>query len=188
MQRQRLQRLQPITAQHANFTSTSRRAQQQYQQQQQQQQQGYRHEQFKGQDPEPSLRAKMVESAMTTLGSVLVLGGGFALAAYVYHKSYKHLQLRKMANAFQPGDPVLELSAHNKDTPDPEAEHWIPRPEQAKIDQIIHGEGKGHYFLIMGEKGSGKSSSKCTDAYIVPVCQQTGWFCLVCDLTSYPMG
>ncbi|KAK8012602.1 hypothetical protein PG991_009977 [Apiospora marii] len=153
MQRQRLQRLQPITAQHAGFTTTSRRAQQQ-----QQQQQGCRHEQFKGQESEPSLRAKMVESAMTTLGSVLVLGGGFALAAYVYHKSYKHLQLRKMANAFQPGDPVLELSAHSKDTPDPDAEHWIPRPEQAKIDQIIHGEGKGHYFLIMGEKGSGKSS------------------------------
>ncbi|KAK8038056.1 hypothetical protein PG994_014823 [Apiospora phragmitis] len=153
MQRQRLQ---PITAQHASFASTSRRAQQQHQQQQQSQ--GNRHEQSRAQDAGPTLRAKMVESAMTTLGSVLVLGGGFALAAYVYHKSYKHLQLRKMANAFQPGDPVLELAAHRKDMSDPNAEHWIPRPEQAKIDQIIHGEGKGHYFLIMGEKGSGKSS------------------------------
>lgn len=104
---------------------------------------------------------------MTTLGSVLVLGGGFALAAYVYHKSYKHLQLRKMANAFQPGDPVLELAANRKDMPDPDAENWIPRPEQAKIDRIIHGEGKGHYFLIMGEKGSGKSSSKCTDVFLL---------------------
>ncbi|KAK8066457.1 hypothetical protein PG997_013204 [Apiospora hydei] len=156
MQRQRLQ---PITAQRASFASTSRRAQQQYQQQQQQhRQQGARHEQSSTQDPEPSLRSKMVESAVTTLGSVLVLAGGFALAAYAYHKSYKHLQLRKMTNAFQPGDPVLELAAHRNDAPDPDAEHWIPRPEQAKIDKIIHGEGKGHYFLIMGEKGSGKSS------------------------------
>ncbi|KAK7966628.1 uncharacterized protein PG986_000905, partial [Apiospora aurea] len=154
MQRQRLQ---PITAQRASFASTSRRAQQQYQQHQHQQQ-GARHGQSSTQDPEPSLRSKMVESAVTTLGSVLVLAGGFALAAYAYHRSYKHLQLRKMANAFQPGDPVLELAAHRNDAPDPDAEHWIPRPEQAKIDNIIHGEGKGHYFLIMGEKGSGKSS------------------------------
>ncbi|KAI0129043.1 hypothetical protein BJ170DRAFT_623809 [Xylariales sp. AK1849] len=108
---------------------------------------------------EPSLLAKMGESAATTLASVLVLGGGFALAGYVYHKSYKHLQLRKIENAFAPGDPVLELAAIAKDMPPPEnAERWIMRHEQAKIDAIVSGSDKGHYHLIMGEKGSGKSS------------------------------
>ncbi|KAK8030897.1 hypothetical protein PG990_000631 [Apiospora arundinis] len=137
MQRQRFQ---PIAAQHANFTNTAKRPQQQYQQQQQQQQSQHQQEasDHSRLSPDP--------------------GWGFALAAYAYHKSYKHLQLRKMANAFQPGDPVLELAAHRKDMPDPNAEHWLPRPEQAEIDQIIHGDKQGHYYLIMGEKGSGKSS------------------------------
>jgi hypothetical protein len=101
----------------------------------------------------------MVESAATTLSSVVVLGIGFALAGYVYHKSYKAIQLRKMENAFEPGDPVLELAAIAKDIPaPPNAEHWIQRAEQAKIDSIVTGSEKGHYHLIMGEKGSGKSS------------------------------
>lgn len=109
---------------------------------------------------EPSLRSKMLESAATTLASVLVLGGGFAFAGYAYHKMYKHLQLRKMKNAFEPGDPVLALAAVAKEVPEPDAEHWIVRQEQERIDAIINGEEQGHYFLIMGEKGSGKSSSK----------------------------
>ncbi|KAI1851397.1 hypothetical protein JX266_003472 [Neoarthrinium moseri] len=108
---------------------------------------------------EPSILAKMAESAATTLASVVVLGAGFALAAVVYHKSYKALQLKKIANAFEPGDPVLELAAIAKEIPaPPNAEHWIMRQEQSKIDAIITGADKGHYHLIMGEKGSGKSS------------------------------
>lgn len=37
-------------------------------------------------------------------------------------------------------------------------EHWVIRPEQAKIDSIIRGESKGRYYLLVGEKGTGKSS------------------------------
>jgi hypothetical protein len=108
---------------------------------------------------EPTLAARMLDSAATTLASVLVLGAGFALAGYVYHKSYKTLQLQKIANAFEPGDPVLDLAAMGKDIPStPHPDHWIMRAEQAKIDAIINGADKGHYFLIMGEKGCGKSS------------------------------
>ncbi|KAI0835958.1 hypothetical protein F5Y06DRAFT_288778 [Hypoxylon sp. FL0890] len=101
----------------------------------------------------------MGEAAATTLASVLVLGIGFAGAGYVYHKSYKYLQLKKIENAFEPGDPVLVLAAVGKDIPaPPNAQHWVMREEQDKIDAIINGTTKGHYHLIMGEKGCGKSS------------------------------
>ncbi|KAI1086807.1 hypothetical protein F5B19DRAFT_477812 [Rostrohypoxylon terebratum] len=106
-----------------------------------------------------TLFSKMCESAATTLASVLVLGVGFAAAGYVYHKSYKYIQLKKIENAFEPGDPVLVLAAVGKDIPAPPNEqHWVMREEQAKIDAIINGTNKGHYHLIMGEKGCGKSS------------------------------
>lgn len=113
----------------------------------------------RGEDGRQSLLSKMAEAAATTLASVLVLGIGFATAGYVYHKSYKYIQLQKIANAFEPGDPVLELAAVGKDVPAPPSEqHWVMREEQEKIDKIINGTMKGHYYLIMGEKGCGKSS------------------------------
>ncbi|ETS85387.1 hypothetical protein PFICI_03412 [Pestalotiopsis fici W106-1] len=112
-----------------------------------------------GTNSDPSLLARMLESAATTLASVLVLGAGFAAAGYVYHKFYKALQLKKIENAFKPGDPVLVLAAVAKSLPDEDdSDHWIQRAEQSKIDAIVTGHSKGHYHLIMGEKGSGKSS------------------------------
>ncbi|KAI0486976.1 hypothetical protein F4859DRAFT_322761 [Xylaria cf. heliscus] len=112
-------------------------------------------------DAPQSLLSKATESALTTLASVLVLGVGFGIAGYAYHKFYKHLQLKKIENAFEPGDPVLELAAFGKEIPlPPMPEHWVQRVEQSKIDAIIHGSSseKGHYYLIMGDKGCGKSS------------------------------
>lgn len=103
----------------------------------------------------------MGESAATTFASIVVLGAGFALAAYMYHKGYKILVLRKMLRAFEPGDPVLELAAIGKDTPHSHAgndEHWVVRPEQARVDAIIDGREGGHYHLLIGDKGTGKSS------------------------------
>lgn len=106
---------------------------------------------------------KMLESAATSFASVMVLAIGFASAAYAYHKFYKMLQLKKMANAFTPGDPVLELAAkgkgishHDKDEVD--EHHWVERPEQAKVNAIVSGHDNGHYHLLIGEKGTGKSS------------------------------
>ncbi|KAF5137200.1 hypothetical protein E5D57_000976 [Metarhizium anisopliae] len=71
------------------------------------------------------------------------------------------LVLKKMTRAFEPGDPVLELAAVGKDVPHshpPGEEHWVRRPEQEHIDRIITGQEVGHYYFILGEKGSGKSS------------------------------
>ncbi|KAK4161832.1 hypothetical protein QBC43DRAFT_91093 [Cladorrhinum sp. PSN259] len=107
---------------------------------------------------EPSIFYKMLESAATSFASIIVLAGGFSIAAYAYHKSYKLLVLKKMANAFEPGDPVLDLAAIGKDMPLDESNHWIPRPEQTNVNDIIAGKEQGHYHLFIGEKGTGKSS------------------------------
>ncbi|KAK4250064.1 hypothetical protein C7999DRAFT_38987 [Corynascus novoguineensis] len=114
-----------------------------------------------GQDAQPSLLSKMVEAAATSLASIIVLGAGFGLAAYGYHKSYKYMVLQKMANAFEPGDPVLELAAIGKDLPlssTAPTTHWVERPEQPIVDDIVAGRSSGHYHLFIGDKGTGKSS------------------------------
>jgi hypothetical protein len=105
---------------------------------------------------------KMFESAATTFASLAVLG----LAGYGYHKYYKHLVLKKIHKAFAPGDPVLDLAASSSSmglgksrrSKDEDAENWIVRPEQEKIDKILDGTSVGHYHLLIGEKGTGKSS------------------------------
>lgn len=67
-----------------------------------------------------------------------------------------------MEHAFDPGDPVLELAATNNGPPrnilEDNQEHWIRRAEQEKIDAIVDGSDRGHYHLLIGEKGTGKSS------------------------------
>ncbi|KAN0101635.1 hypothetical protein V8E51_012145 [Hyaloscypha variabilis] len=113
------------------------------------------------------ISSKMLEAAATAFASILVLGTGFGLGGFLYHKFYKWLVIYKMERAFQPGDPVLELAAIGKQVPtsiastqgpDSEEDHWILRDEQAKIDAIVNGTDRGHYHLLIGEKGTGKSS------------------------------
>ncbi|KAM3527465.1 hypothetical protein MY4038_006334 [Beauveria bassiana] len=110
---------------------------------------------------EPSVASKMAESAATTFASILVLGLGFAAAGYIYHRSYKMLVVNKMVRAFEPGDPVLDLAAVAKDMPshrETSEERWVHRDEQTIVDAIVDGRDVGHYFLMIGDKGTGKSS------------------------------
>lgn len=117
-------------------------------------------------DVPPSILQKMIEAAATAFASVVVLGAGFALGGWGYHKFYKWLVVQKIENAFKPGDPVLEMAAVGKQVPTSvlsqvegvDEDHWILRDEQAKIDAIVDGTDKGHYHLLIGEKGTGKSS------------------------------
>jgi hypothetical protein len=111
---------------------------------------------------------KMFESAATTGASIFILG----LVGYSYTRYYKHMVLQKMENAFTPGDPVLELAASGKEvhkeqhhlgdippiTDESAYDRWIPREEQERINRIMSGEEKGRYHLLIGEKGTGKSS------------------------------
>jgi hypothetical protein len=109
---------------------------------------------------------KMFEAAATTGASIFIL----ACVGITYTKYYKWNVLEKMENAFREGDPVLDLAATGKEIPrDPSRseiekkdddgyDRWIARDEQEKIDKIISGETKGRYHLLLGEKGTGKSS------------------------------
>jgi hypothetical protein len=98
----------------------------------------------------------MFESAATTGASIFIL----ALVGYSYTRYYKYMVLEKIENAFRPGDPVLELAAKGKEVPKREDgnDRWIVRDEQAKIDNIVSGKDRGRYHLLIGEKGTGKSS------------------------------
>jgi hypothetical protein len=82
------------------------------------------------------------------------------VAGFSYHKYYKYLVLKKMDGAFDPGDPALEVAgvATGMDTEASDTRHWIQREEQQKVDEIICGNIRGHYYLLIGEKGTGKSS------------------------------
>lgn len=84
------------------------------------------------------------------------------MAGYGYHRYYKHLVLRKMKNAFEPGDPMLDLAAIKDGATtnilEEYDQYWVRRIEQQKIDAILNGTDKGHYHLLIGEKGTGKSS------------------------------
>ncbi|MCJ1327110.1 hypothetical protein MMC10_003776 [Thelotrema lepadinum] len=113
----------------------------------------------KNKDPDAApIWQKMLESSATTFASIFILG----LAGYGYHRYYKDLVLRKMELAFQPGDPVLVLAELDGQTPDSILEdgqrRWVHRAEQDDIDAIINGTDKDHYHLLIGEKGTGKSS------------------------------
>ena len=57
---------------------------------------------------------------------------------------------------------MLEIAALGGTTPgtiiDDDDNHWIRLKEQTKIDNIVNGSDRGHYHLLIGEKGTGKSS------------------------------
>ncbi|PWY84595.1 hypothetical protein BO94DRAFT_536166 [Aspergillus sclerotioniger CBS 115572] len=106
---------------------------------------------------DPTLRStllKMMETAATTFASMAILG----LAGYAYHRYYKYLILEKMENAFKPGDPALELAGVEDGKHKYSEEHWVHRDEQARMDKIISGHAGGRYYLLVGEKGTGKTS------------------------------
>jgi len=111
-------------------------------------------------------RNAFMDAAMGTAVGVLLIG----LGGVAYHNWYKWDVLRKIAIAFEPGyDPVLELDRATHSNrfhtarEDSEAEGelhdaHLRRSEQGLVDRIIDGKEVGHYYLLLGAKGVGKSS------------------------------
>jgi hypothetical protein len=76
-------------------------------------------------DELPPRRSKVWETIGTTSATLVCLG----IAGYSYHKYYKWLTLKKIENAFQPGDPALDLlprviTAHDDGQ---DNAHWVIR-------------------------------------------------------------
>lgn len=103
---------------------------------------------------------KCLETIGLTLSSVGILG----LAGYMYHQLYNRQVLNKISEAFENGDPAYLLAVHNKTNKTSEEEDgdlskfWVHRPQQGMLDNIVNGTIKGRYFLVVGEKGTGKTT------------------------------
>lgn len=106
---------------------------------------------------------KCLETMGITFSSVGILG----VAGYVYHKVYNEQVLDKIDKAFATGDPAYQLAIHKKtnkhiEHDDCEGEDltkfWVERPQQQLLDDIISGKIVGRYYLIIGEKGTGKTT------------------------------
>lgn len=78
-----------------------------------------------------------------------------------YHKWYKANTLSKMEQAFDPGyDPVLALAESGGARLGQLAYVRVEgRKEDELIRRILAGHERGRYFLILGPKGSGKTTS-----------------------------
>ncbi|ERS99441.1 hypothetical protein HMPREF1624_04641 [Sporothrix schenckii ATCC 58251] len=99
-----------------------------------------------------SLGAKMLESAATSLASILMLALGFGAAGYGYHRYYKHLVLRKMVLAFEPGDPVLELASMGR---------GVPQHLAGAAAGMMHAADESHDLAL--EKGEGEGEREGGD-------------------------
>ncbi|KAI5121443.1 hypothetical protein M0805_009552, partial [Coniferiporia weirii] len=107
----------------------------------------------------PITRTPFFDAALTTfIGLGMVFLGGVA-----YINWYKWNVLVKMEKAFDAGyDPALDVATHSKngdalDDQDHETKH-LRRREQDLVDRIISGQEKGHYWMLLGSKGTGKTT------------------------------
>ncbi|KAI5952080.1 hypothetical protein CANMA_005159 [Candida margitis] len=121
-----------------------------------------------------SFLTKCLETIGITISSVGVLG----LAGFLYHRFYNDHVLWKMNLAFEKGDPAAQIKMHTRTHDDSNDHfinaHWVERPQQNLLDEIIAGKIIGRYFLIIGEKGTGKTSlimeaMKKVDGYNVTI-------------------
>lgn len=106
---------------------------------------------------------KCLETIGITFSSVGILG----VAGYLYHTFYNRHVLDKIDMAFEAGDPGFQLSIHKRTSKHIEdddcvehdiSKYWVERPQQQLLDDIISGKIIGRYFLVVGEKGTGKTS------------------------------
>ncbi|KAK9453434.1 hypothetical protein V1511DRAFT_518657 [Dipodascopsis uninucleata] len=97
---------------------------------------------------------KIFEAAAATLTSVAILG----LSGYLYHLYYSHCVKSKINRAFDEQHPIDQRPATTNISDEDSFSTLIAREEQDRIDRIISGDIVGRYYLLIGEKGTGKSS------------------------------
>jgi len=121
-----------------------------------------------------SLFKKCTETGMITFASlgVLVLGG------IIYHKLYKQNVLWKMGDSFTTNGSLL-LTKHQLSNMSSDKELWAERKNQELVDSIISGKTKGKYYLLVGEKGTGKTST-----VLESISRVEGEDCAIVDCSS----
>lgn len=108
------------------------------------------------------LNSTAAEAALGASAGVILLGG----AGLLYNSWYKSNVLAKMEEAFAAGyDPVLALVQSSEGTGSAATLEQLAytkvegRPEDDLIARILKGQERGRYYLILGPKGSGKTTS-----------------------------
>ncbi|KAK0546131.1 hypothetical protein OC846_005076 [Tilletia horrida] len=93
------------------------------------------------------------ETAMGASVGVMLLGCG----SMAYMSWYKRRVIKKMIQAFDPDfDPVIYLAQQGGEVA---KVHLSPeRTEYEVIKSIVSGDEAGHYYLILGGKGTGKTT------------------------------
>ncbi|KAG7194302.1 uncharacterized protein KQ657_005032 [Scheffersomyces spartinae] len=97
---------------------------------------------------------KCVETIGITFSSLFILG----LCGYSYHKFYNIHVIDKIASAFEDGTYDQIRKTKEKIESSHAGKYWVERPQQKLIDDIVSGKISGRYFLLLGEKGTGKTS------------------------------
>ncbi|CDK24181.1 unnamed protein product [Kuraishia capsulata CBS 1993] len=123
-----------------------------------------------------SVLMKILETGLITLSSLGVLAGG----GIAYHKLYKYNVLDKISAAFDEGDRTFQLTKHKRARDDDEKQ-WVYRPQQDIFDDIVQGKIVGRYFLLVGEKGTGKTST-----VLESIKKVNGKNCAIVDAISDP--
>lgn len=110
-------------------------------------------------------RSKFARSVLEGSTVALISLFGLGLGGYAYSLFYKRTVRQKIEHAFSTGYSSGERVALGRvaygTQPDKiqeivDREYWVPRAEQDEINDIVNGNARGRYYLVIGERGTGK--------------------------------
>ncbi|CAN9400092.1 unnamed protein product [Alternaria alternata] len=116
-------------------------------------------------DGDKQERSKFARSVLEGSTVALISLFGLGLGGYAYSLFYKRTVAKKIENAFATGYSSQERvvlgrisygTEPEKIQEIVEREYWVPRAEQEDIDNVVSGKARGRYYLVIGERGTGK--------------------------------